>query len=762
LALNLFCKKRVFPSRVLLVAGLAALLLVACGSEEGGVLQVCRSDELGPLCLQQIEEEADFASLATEGMSGQGTKFMMPAKDDPDLLPLLFQNSQRFEYHLTFLQEVFPELYGELDASGYLVLIQRRATRDYFAGWLLAMDDPELGRIYGYSVWTDLSDPNEILQQSEMRLIHERLREAFLLEPLMYAPSDPQAVARAQAWIDPGFPVYLGRDDVDVEVYTSGVAFGRVRLMRLEQLEAALRLGELGFRDLVVVDRVPFDIEAVVAAVITGGRQWELSHVNVRMARRATPNLFVRDALGTLSDWEGQLVRLEVDRDYAGQLGRYRIYEATQEEAESWWASHRPRVEDLIAADASELRLANLLDLDGEDGRSLCARFGGKAANLALLLPLLAPAERVRAFAVPVAYFEQFMEENSIEDQRLTPPELISLRAYVQRLASDPRMVSDAAYRRELLWDLRNRISGQGRVDSALLDALCARIVDVFGGAETKVRFRSSSNVEDALEFSGAGLYDSTSVCAADSLDDDLDGPSRCDRSKAEERGVERGLRKVWSSLFSDRAWAERDWYQVDQSLPSMAILVSEAFSDEQANGVAFTGNPQVATDKRYLINAQLGDQSVVGNDSRLVPERDFLRIEDGQVSGIDRSRASTLSPPGSWVLSDTVLLQLGERMAEVVARFPIDTGSWRREQVLLDMEFKLDSAGKLRFKQIRPFLDKCRAVVCSSPPPDVCLDEQTLLQYDAWGECDAVTGACRYGQEETSCATTCEEGACL
>src|SRR5205085_1451619 len=41
-----------------------------------------------------------------------------------------------------------------------------------------------------------------------------------------------------------------------------------------------------------------------------------------------------------------------------------------------------------------------------------------------------------------------------------------------------------------------------------------------------KIRFRSSTNVEDSENFTGAGLYDSYSGCLADDRDGDTTGPS--------------------------------------------------------------------------------------------------------------------------------------------------------------------------------------------------------------------------------------------
>src|SRR5262245_60640343 len=134
------------------------------------------------------------------------------------------------------------------------------------------------------------------------------------------------------------------------------------------------------------------------------------------------------------------------------------------------------------------------------------------------------------------------------------------------------------------------------------------------------VRFRSSSNAEDSLRFNGAGLHDSTSACLADDGDGDDRGPSRCDRDEPEERGVCRALTRVWASLWNPKAVHERAWYGMDQRQVAMGVLVDARIKDERANIVAFTGNPSLRGDPRYLVNAQPGDRDVVSAGPGLWP----------------------------------------------------------------------------------------------------------------------------------------------
>jgi hypothetical protein len=642
-------------------------------------------DPRGPACSQRVATGAEFDALSI-GPTGiqyweRATKYLVPATDDPALIPPLVMNANRYVKHLDFL---VAEFMPGLDPSAYMRMVEQRATRTYYAGNVIRIDDPDAGTLYGFTVYTQ-AKASEVPEPVEVRRVLDRLATVLTAGPLAFTfePFDAMGPAKAKAWIDPGFPIWFPRQDaVKVEVYTPGAAYGRVRRFTVDAFDAAEAAGLLTYRDIVAIDSVPFDIEPVVAAVVTGGRQWELSHVNVRMARRGTPNLFVADALDALAAWDGALVRIEASRK-SGPSGEdeYTVSAATEAEAEAWWASHRPKLDHVTPVDATYQSLDGLTSMDVDDDPvPLASRFGGKAANLAKLYAFLPAEHQVPGFGIPFAAFEAFLDATTIEGE--------SLRERVHRLALDAAVASDPAFRAAELMQLRDLILTAGVVPQALTDAIATRIGEVFGSPGARVRFRSSSNVEDGVEFSGAGLYDSTTVW----LDDG--------------RTVENGLRNVWASLYNDRAWAERDWYQVPQDAASMAILVTPAFPDELANGVAFTGDPSDPAETRYLVNAQVGDEEVVTNDPAKVPEKDWLEITDGQVTHVDRVRSSTLATPGVPVLTDAQLGELGALMAVADASFPLDLEGHDRDSVLLDFEFKIQAGtGLLKIKQVRPFL---------------------------------------------------------
>ena len=102
------------------------------------------------------------------------------------------------------------------------------------------------------------------------------------------------------------------------------------------------------------------------------------------------------------------------------------------------------------------------------------------------------------------------------------------------RLQSFSSWPTDIAGLDKALRDIRNIIRKASDFSdeqkSAILEGLSQ-----FSPTE-KIRFRSSTNVEDTRYFVGAGLYDSYSGCILDDTDNDDTGPSHCDPDEADER----------------------------------------------------------------------------------------------------------------------------------------------------------------------------------------------------------------------------------
>ena len=682
--------------------------------------------------LRRIRTAADFieVSIPLEDVAtvDRITKYLVPAVAEPDCPELsepVFQNVRRYRLHYQFLVGEFPECFAGLSNVRYLELVAKRETRQYFAGSLSRLLTDE-GTLFGFSVFTSRED-SELLSPAEVGSVHLQLSEVFdLVEPgeLYYAPDTAAAHAAAREWQDPGFPVYLGGvTESNYEAYTRAVGYGTVRRMTLAQFEKENDSGRITWQDILVLEKAPSDIEGVVSGVITAEPQGVLSHVAIRSARRGTPNAFLRDALEIFANLEGKLIRLDVRQT------EYEAKEAPLDEARKFWEENRPQLSELPTVDGDYENIDSFDEMVLDGDVSPESRYGGKASNLARLQRMLdGPFERYRevGFAIPLYYYFEFIRSNRIESL-LERGRFVTYEEYLQELFNLEPFQADPELRFAILADLRNHMEDEGRVDDGLVNRLAEKIEQVFAGRSIPVRFRSSSNVEDILEFNGAGLYDSTTACVLDQFDPDDEGPSLCDAEQRNERTIERALKRVWASLWNSRAYEERAYYRIPQELAGMGILVNRAFTDERANGVAFTGNPANVLDHRYLITAQVGEESVVSPRPGVLPERNVLIVDDeGKVLVIERAQRSTLAPGGEYVVSETILRELGALLFRIDRDFPLDLGKHSRDQVLFDIEFKVEASGELAVKQVRPFL-------VTQPPPasptfELVVPESTVL----------------------------------
>jgi len=676
---------------------LAALL--ACGEPDPVGVDPCAevSQALGVLaCMHEVADEEAWETLSIDAAAidrTRETKYLFPASEAA-ALPTLVVNTNAFALHRELMAEGWPELFPALTDTEYTTLVTDPELRQYFSGELfsLALTDEAM---LGFTIWDDPARIETAPTYDEVRAIYTELAER-LPAPLTFVPNSSQQREAAALW-NADFPIY-GDHGITYEAYTTGEGIGTLRLLSIDELEAASIDADFGYQDILVLDEAPLDVERVISGSITGTRQGELSHLNVRSAARGTPNCYLKDAHTQLAPWEGQRVRLR-----CGASG-WSVEPATEDEAAAWWDAIRPDPVEIPAIDADTTVFADLLEIptDTDAARAAAlARYGAKGANLATLYQRIDAEHQLDGFLIPFAWYERFMEDNTWTVDLGDGPDEHSFSQTVQAWLSDPDFLSDGAVRRARLAALRAAME-DGHPDPILLWVLSAKITAVWGDDTTMVRFRSSSNAEDSLRFSGAGLYESESACVADSLDDDTNGPSRCDPDKDNEETLTEALTEVWASLWSTAAYEERDWYGIDHDAASMAVLVNTRSKDEQANIVAFTGSP-TAEDERAVINAQLGELDVVSAQAGIIPEKTLLTIEDGAVIDIERVSASSETTGDEVVLSDAQLDELGTVLGTIEATYPVDE-TVDDGVLLLDTEWKVLDSGRLVIKQIRPF----------------------------------------------------------
>lgn len=682
---------------------LTAALLAACTPAELTFEEDCAqaAERLGArACVHAVEDRDEWKSLAIPSAKAdqvRQTKYLFPARSDARLPPL-FLDANNQTYHYDLLVDGFPDSFAGMQPAEYDFATLSGPGREFFAGNVVELIVAGDTYAYGYNVWDDTNHPEWKLTCEQLERVDELMAERFFPEPRVFVPFSSSHRTELADCVDDYFDPDAG---IEYEPYTVASGFGYVRRYTLPQLAQAQADFEFGYRDILVLDEAPLDIETVVSGVVTGTRQADLSHLNIRSTSRGTPNCYLQDAHNILAGWNDQLVKLT-----CGEQG-WDVRAATLDEAEAFWDELRPDPLPIPAPDLDYDGLDGLLEVPTDtldDRATALERFGSKGANLATLYQRIDPKLSFPGFVVPFAWYDRFVEETTwIVDLGEGEGEY-SFADTIEAWLEDPAFLEDGVTRRERLSQLRLAMES-APVDPQLLAAIETAIDDTWGSATSMVRFRSSSNAEDALSFNGAGLYDSTSVCLADELDADALGPSACDSDKSKERDVRRGLTRVWASLWNMGAYEEREWFGIDHREAAMGILVNTRSKDEQANIVAFTGQPTSPEDPRWLVNAQRGELDVVGAPPGVVPERALLTVEDGEVVTIERVSPSSEVPAGEDVLSDAQLENLGAGLAAAAAAFPLDATPPPDAVVLWDTEWKITSEGRLVIKQIRPLL---------------------------------------------------------
>jgi pyruvate phosphate dikinase-like enzyme len=464
---------------------------------------------------------------------------------------------------------------------------------------------------------------------------------------------------------------------IDYQPLSLGTSIGRLHRTTAD----ALATEYVSYQDIVVLDHVPNDI-SVVQGIITQDFQTPLSHLNVLSRNRHTPNMGLRGAFSSpeLIALDGKLVELAVTAD------TWTLREASQQEAEQWWADHAPTPVTLPAREFSIQHVTDIVDVAPEGPGTLrdaiqagVRAFGGKAAQYAILYRT--PGIPIRdGLGIPDYFYDRFMTTNGFY-------------ARVTAMLADPQFMTDPAVRTAQLAQLRTDML-VAPLDPVLATELQAKVTARFSTVN-KLRFRSSSNSEDLDGFPCAGCYESHSGKVS-KLSDMLDT-----------------IRQVYASAWSFRAFELRSYYGVAHAAVGMGLLVHESFPDEEANGVAITQNPFVPAGlDLFYINVQQGDDVEVVTPPPGVTSDELLLYYGQPTEPAEYIAHSSLIPEGTTVLTATQLDQLGNALSLIRDRFDAAYGvaAGNTGWYAMDVEFKFDDAAApgqpptCYIKQARPY----------------------------------------------------------
>ncbi|MCP4871494.1 MAG: hypothetical protein GY898_22515 [Proteobacteria bacterium] len=655
-----------------LLAALGALLIAGCPSADR-VWECSLEPEGDPDFAHELGCQGDFDQLASAPLDASlpGARSVKTVLDRIDEGRLYFQNSETYKIHHEFTSAhlsgnglpIVPQL-GEFNATEYY-----SPDRRFLLGAVTWYDGP--------GVWAYEIAPYDTADAAMIETAYRAIAEsAWFGEELFFHPGSEAVTAVAAALPD------------DVKIITTEELFAGIEY---QPLNLATSMGLLSFyssdametalpwfREIVVLEAVPNDI-AVVAGIVTEQFQTPLSHINVLSQNRGTPNMGLRGAFddATLRALEGSWVELTV-----GPF-EWSIREVTAEEAEAWWEEFRPEPLETTPMDLSVTDFRDddlIVDLEAYDGDLRAAivaavpAFGGKASHFGSMAAIDG-LSHPDAFAIPVHWYEAHMAANGLWDQ-------------VDAMLVDPDFLSFPTARDEQLAHLRGAIEA-APIDPDFLEAVVAKLEADYPG--TRVRFRSSTNAEDVSGFNGAGLYTSRSG--------DPNDPAY---------PVDAAIRRVWASVWRYRAYEEREYYGIDHRQIGMALLVHRSFPDEDANGVAVTGNifDSSGLEPAFYVNVQLGEESVVLPDQGVTTDQ-YLHYYSQPGQPVVYLAHSSLVDDGDSVLSLSQINELGQALDAIHLHFA-DAYAGDGGFYAMDTEFKFDSSAgdgsQLYLKQARPY----------------------------------------------------------
>jgi hypothetical protein len=302
--------------------------------------------------------------------------------------------------------------------------------------------------------------------------------------------------------------------------------------------------------------------------------------------------------------------------------------------------------------------------------------WGGKAAHYSVMAQA-GDIPMPKAFAVPVYYYVEFMEDNGLYDM------LASFEA-------DPEFIDDPAVRDAKLGELRDAMMA-APVSEELQELLRTKLEDL---PEERIRFRTSTNSEDLEGFPCAGCYESHTGDRSD-WNDVLDA-----------------VRETWASIWLFRTYEERTYYKVEHASVTMALLVHHSFPEEEANGVALTANPYDPSglEPGFYVNVQFGGDYEVVHPPPGVTSDELVYGYYMTGQPITYLSHSNVLPPGQdTVLTASQLYELGQALDKIHGLFGEAYGpaAGNTGWYAMDVEFKFDGTSPedavLQIKQARP-----------------------------------------------------------
>ncbi|MBL4593696.1 MAG: hypothetical protein JKX68_07785 [Flavobacteriales bacterium] len=616
----------------------------------------CTSAQSSPKYLYKIANNKDFEMLCGSPISNKyGGVDAIKVVYDVKANKIYFLNSKNYKYHHGFCSVKL----------GYNKGLEHFNEHNY------AANSKErvylLGNINYYreqkKYIIDIS-PADLIQVKDIEILFQKIETTVFFNDITLLLNTSRLIKLSKDFTIPTITpeeIYKG---LNYQAIGLSTCYGTVRFVTLKNLKK----NQYSEKDILIMEENP-NIIPNVAGIIASNFQTPLSHLSILGRNRGIPIMAVKNAFTnkTLLAYKNKFVRLDVLKN------SYSI--RTVPQGKYVTRNKRPKIQ--LKRDLSIDTLVGFNKLGKVNAKSI----GNKARNFAVLQHLSKNADfnvPESSFAIPFYFYQKHIENSKAE-------------ILIKQLLLDLKSNSDSVNLKKRLAKIRKNIS-KYPINSVLLNDVNTKITQL--GNYKKIRFRSSTNAEDMDGFGGAGLYTSKTGIIDDSTET-----------------IERAIKKVWASLWNLQAFQERSYFKMNQEKVIMAILVHRSFPNEVANGVAITKNIYRESKLGFVINVQIGNESVVdpkpgvicdqiicyeGGRNKIYTEKDIIEV-------ITKSSLNN----NKLIMSDDEIIHLVKQL-EVIKQYYYKRDSFQDYAGYgLDIEFKLEEGNrKLYIKQVRYYND--------------------------------------------------------
>ena len=587
-------------------------------------------------------------------------KFLITDVDGPTP-KLFFMDTKKVEHHYLYYKRVTGKNLSEAEFDS--ISYYSNTDRENLAGSMVAHDsyrdaDNRCG-IYTIEYW-----PTDPVSYEFMKLTWDLITQAmpFAEGRIYYHLCSQTQIAQCESEKELYGKSPIKRIETDVLFnnlryipLNLGDSCGILRIMNQDDLPA--------IRDIVIFRSLPNDLSHV-RGIITDVSQPPLSHVNLKAKQNQIPNAYIKNAStrDKFLNLVGKPVHFTVTAD------GYEIKEISSQSLQESLEQATPSSTYVPEMNFKQTEIVALKALSKEDRVAV----GAKAANMGEVHSILPEKHVIDGNAIPFYFYDCFVKANNLYE-------------VVDAMLRDESFISDIQVKSQKLREFQNLIEA-----ADVPDWMAGKFSEMQSQypAGSDFRLRSSSNSEDLENFNGAGLYSSRVHFAQD-------GP------------IENTIKTVWASLWTYRAFTEREFHKIDHTLIAMGILVHLDHKNEQHNGVAVTKNIFNSVPEGFYINVQTGQSLVTNPDGDALPDELVISASGANKEyEIQTIRRSNLVPKGQSVMQKEQVVELIGQCRLIHTHFANRYQAEDDAAFAMEIEFLTTADGVLKVMQARPWLD--------------------------------------------------------